>query len=35
LRAALLCAIDGATIENTLFDDDANTFHTFNPTQAF
>jgi len=37
LGAALLCAIDGATIENILFedDDDANTFHAFNPTQAF
>ena len=37
MGAALLCAIDGATIENTLFedDDDANTFHAFNPTQAF
>ncbi|XP_047259770.1 photosystem II D2 protein-like [Capsicum annuum] len=36
LGAALLCAIHGATIENTLFEDGdgANTFHAFNPTQA-
>ncbi|KAM0070952.1 Photosystem II D2 protein [Helianthus debilis subsp. tardiflorus] len=32
----LLCAIHGATIENTLFEDGdgANTFRAFNPTQA-
>jgi hypothetical protein len=37
LDATLLCAIHGATVENTLFEDDdgANTFRTFNPTQAF
>jgi hypothetical protein len=37
LDAALLCAIHGVTIENTLFedDDDAHTFRTFNPTQPF
>uniref|UniRef100_A0ACD5X6L0 Uncharacterized protein n=1 Tax=Avena sativa TaxID=4498 RepID=A0ACD5X6L0_AVESA len=36
LGAALLCAIHGATVENTLFEDSdgANTFHAFNPTQA-
>jgi photosystem II P680 reaction center D2 protein len=35
LGAALLCAIHGATVENTLFEDDgANTFRAFNPTQA-
>ena len=36
LGAALLCAIHGATVENTLFEDGdgANTFHAFNPTQA-
>ncbi|KAK4707324.1 hypothetical protein R3W88_033098 [Solanum pinnatisectum] len=36
LGAALLCAIHGATIENTLFEDGdgANTFRAFNPTQA-
>ncbi|KAM3248439.1 hypothetical protein P3L10_010208 [Capsicum annuum] len=36
LGAALLCAIYGATVENTLFEDgdSANTFHAFNPTQA-
>ncbi|XVE92794.1 hypothetical protein REPUB_Repub01dG0132500 [Reevesia pubescens] len=36
LGAALLCAIHGATIENTLFEDGdgANTFCAFNPTQA-
>jgi photosystem II P680 reaction center D2 protein len=35
LGAALLCAIHGATIENTLFEDGdgANTFRAFNPTQ--
>jgi photosystem II P680 reaction center D2 protein len=34
LGAALLCAILGATVENTLFEegDDANTFRAFNPT---
>jgi len=37
LGATLLCVIHGATVENTLFEDDdgANTFHAFNPTQAF
>jgi hypothetical protein len=37
LGAALLCAILGATVKNTLFEegDDANTFRTFNPTQIF
>nr|GEV85642.1 photosystem II D2, plastidic [Tanacetum cinerariifolium] len=36
LGAALLCAIHGATVENTLFEDDdsANTFCAFNSTQA-
>ncbi|MCO5559911.1 hypothetical protein L7F22_013515 [Adiantum nelumboides] len=36
LGAALLCAIHGATVENTLFEDgdDANTFRDFNPTQS-
>uniref|UniRef100_A0A0E0NEA4 Photosystem II D2 protein n=1 Tax=Oryza rufipogon TaxID=4529 RepID=A0A0E0NEA4_ORYRU len=36
LGAALLCAIHGATVENTLFEDGdgTNTFRTFNPTQA-
>ncbi|KAG6650013.1 hypothetical protein CIPAW_06G014000 [Carya illinoinensis] len=36
LGAALLCAIHGAIVENTLFEDDdgANTFCAFNPTQA-
>ena len=36
LGAALLCAIHGATVENTLFEDgdSANTFRAFNPTQA-
>ncbi|KAH0773506.1 hypothetical protein KY290_010643 [Solanum tuberosum] len=36
LGAALLCAIHGVTIENTLFEDGngANTFRAFNPTQA-
>uniref|UniRef100_A0A1Y3BUI0 Putative photosynthetic reaction centre, L/M n=1 Tax=Helianthus annuus TaxID=4232 RepID=A0A1Y3BUI0_HELAN len=35
LGAALLCAIHGATVENTLFEDGdgANTFRAFNPTQ--
>ena len=34
--AALLCAIHGATVENTLFEDgdSANTLRAFNPTQA-
>ncbi|GJV29031.1 photosystem II D2, partial [Tanacetum coccineum] len=36
LGAALLCAIHGATLEYTLFEDGdgANTFCAFNPTQA-
>ncbi|KAL5067429.1 hypothetical protein RYX36_018316 [Vicia faba] len=36
LGATLLCAIHGATVENTLFEDGdgANTFCAFNPTQA-
>ncbi|KAL4392718.1 hypothetical protein AHAS_Ahas03G0373100 [Arachis hypogaea] len=36
LGAALLCAIHGVTVENTLFEDGdgANTFRAFNPTQA-
>ncbi|KAL8480307.1 hypothetical protein ACS0TY_027014 [Phlomoides rotata] len=36
LGAALLCAIYGATVETTLFEDGdgANTFRAFNPTQA-
>ncbi|KAH0651767.1 hypothetical protein KY284_031679 [Solanum tuberosum] len=36
LGTASLCAIHGATIENTLFEDGdgANTFRDFNPTQA-
>eukprot|EP01018_Ginkgo_biloba_P040778 Gb_06825 [translate_table: standard] len=36
LGATLLCAIHGATVENTLFEDGdgANTFHAFNPTQS-
>ncbi|KVI04360.1 Photosynthetic reaction centre, L/M [Cynara cardunculus var. scolymus] len=36
LGAALLCAIHGATVENTLFEDGdgANTLRAFNPTQA-
>jgi len=36
LGAALLCAIHGATVEKTLFEDGdgANTFRAFNPTQA-
>ncbi|KAK8455571.1 hypothetical protein SEVIR_4G142403v4 [Setaria viridis] len=35
LGVALLCAIHGATVENTLFEDGdgANTFRAFNPTQ--
>ena len=37
LDASLLCVIHGATIKNILFEygDDTNTFHAFNPTQAF
>jgi hypothetical protein len=31
LGAALLCAIHGATVENTFEDDGANTFRAFNP----
>jgi photosystem II P680 reaction center D2 protein len=36
LGVALLCAIHGATMENTLFEDGdgENTFRAFNPTQA-
>ena len=36
LGGALLCAIHGATVENTLFEDSdqANTFRAFEPTQA-
>jgi photosystem II P680 reaction center D2 protein len=36
LGGALLCAIHGATVENTLFKDgeNANTFRAFEPTQA-
>uniref|UniRef100_A0A3Q7I0V9 Photosystem II D2 protein n=1 Tax=Solanum lycopersicum TaxID=4081 RepID=A0A3Q7I0V9_SOLLC len=36
LGVALLCAIHGATVQNTLFEnsDGANTFRAFNPTQA-
>merc|ERR1712054_357037 len=36
LGGALLCAIHGATVENTLFEDgeQANTFRAFEPTQA-
>ena len=36
LGGALLCAIHGATVENTLFDDGdgSNTFRAFEPTQA-
>ncbi|KAI5057158.1 hypothetical protein GOP47_0027173 [Adiantum capillus-veneris] len=36
LVSALLCAIHGATVENTLFEDgdSANTFRAFNPTQC-
>ena len=35
LGAPLLCAIHGAIVENTLFDDGdgANTFRAFNPTK--
>ncbi|XP_015057532.1 uncharacterized protein LOC107003760 [Solanum pennellii] len=34
--AALLCAIHGATVEKTLFEDidSSKTFYAFNPTQA-
>jgi len=37
LGVALLYAIHGTILENTLFEDGdgANTFHTFNSTQAF
>ena len=37
LRVALLYAIHGAAIENILFEngDGVNTFHAFNPIQAF
>ena len=37
LGAALLCSFYGATVKNTLFEDDndANTFRPFNPTQIF
>jgi hypothetical protein len=35
MNAALLCIIDGSIVENTLFEDGANTFRTFNPTQTF
>jgi photosystem II P680 reaction center D2 protein len=36
LGVVLLCAIHGATEENTLFEDGdgANTFRAFNPTQS-
>ena len=36
LGGALLCAIHGATVENTLFEDseNANTFRAFEPTQS-
>ncbi|MGK7873559.1 MAG: photosystem II D2 protein (photosystem q(a) protein), partial [Xenococcaceae cyanobacterium] len=36
LGGALLCAIHGATVENTLFEDsdEADTFRAFEPTQA-
>ena len=36
LEGALLCAIHGATVENTLFEDGdaANTFRAFTPTQS-
>jgi Photosynthetic reaction centre protein. len=36
LGGALLCAIHGATVENTLFEDGegSNTFRAFNPTQS-
>ena len=36
LGAALLCAIHGATVQNTIFEDGdaANTFRAFTPTQA-
>jgi hypothetical protein len=37
LGAALLSIINGATVENILYEDGdgANTFHVFNPTQSF
>jgi hypothetical protein len=37
LGVALLYAIHGTTLENTLFEDSdgTNTFHIFNPTQTF
>jgi photosystem II P680 reaction center D2 protein len=37
LGTALLCAIHGATVKHTLFEDDdgVNTFCAFNPTQEF
>jgi len=37
LGAALLCAIHGATVENTLFEDGdgSNTFRAFNPTWPY
>jgi DNA/RNA endonuclease YhcR with UshA esterase domain len=37
LGVALLYAIHGTTLENTLFEDGngTNTFHIFNPTQTF
>jgi hypothetical protein len=37
LSAALLCIINGASVENILYEDGdvANTFRAFNPTQAF
>jgi hypothetical protein len=37
LSVTLLCAINDATVESTLFEDNdgENTFCTFNPTQAF
>ena len=36
LGGALLCAIDGATVENSLFEDKdaANTFRALTPTQS-
>ena len=37
MGAALLCVINGFTVENTLFEDSdgANTLYAFNPTQIF
>jgi hypothetical protein len=37
LSAALLCIINGATVENILYEDGdvVNTFCPFNPTQTF